>query len=67
MFNTTSMSGTGWIVVIITLVFRYFEIDFSDNQIIEFVAAAATVVGFILAAWGQFRRTDLNLGLFRVE
>lgn len=66
MFSNISMTGTGLLVVIITWVLGYFGIIPADGQILQYISDFATMIGWILTIWGQIRRNDLSMGLFRL-
>ncbi len=66
MFENKSFAGTGWLVLLLSLVARHFGLDLDDAEITELALALATVGGFLAALWGQIRRKDLKYGLFRV-
>jgi hypothetical protein len=65
MFNAISMAGTGWAVLALVYLFSLVGIEMDETSVGAFIEALITVVGFVLAVWGQFRRSDLILGLFR--
>ena len=65
MFNTYSMTGTGQVALLVSLVLRMFGIEADDQSVLGFVTSVFTAVGFVLAIWGQVRRQDLKFGLLR--
>ena len=67
LFSEQSMSGTGWLVILVSFGLKNFGFEFTETEIMGMVTAIATVVGFAMAMWGQFRRGDLKWGLFRVQ
>ena len=65
MFTKTSMTGAGAIIVVLEQLFSVVGITFPEGTIGDVVHSIVVIVGFILLVWGQVRRQDLTLGLFR--
>jgi hypothetical protein len=65
MFQKVSMAGTGSIVLVLSLLFKAFNIDVDDGDLTEVVNAVLVIVGFVLSTVGTFRRTDLKYGFLR--
>jgi len=66
MFKQTSMTGVGMLSLILVNLMQWIGIvDFSETQATEVIGAAIQVVSFGLMVWGQIRRSDLSLGIFR--
>jgi len=67
MFSSISMAGTGAIITLLTTVFKILGWEFPEGTIADGVNGLVAFVGLVLLAWGQFRRSDLYMGLFRKE
>lgn len=65
MFQTISRTGLGLYAYLILSVVQLLGFEVSETQIEEVVLAGATVVSFALALWGQYKRDDLDGGLWR--
>lgn len=65
MFQTFSMAGTGWLVLLVGVIAKSLELDIDDGQITELANAVLLLVGFLTAVVGQLRRKDLTLGILR--
>ena len=65
MFTTKSMSGIGWVILILGMVSGYFELDLDEAQITEIATASITTFGFIVALVGHVMRKDLSFGIWR--
>ncbi len=66
MFTSVSMTGTGLVVLLITYALQWLGVSFDQNQIAIIVKDVVEVVGWVLTIWGQLRRKDLSMGLFRL-
>lgn len=64
-FTKISMAGTGWIVLAIVGVLNLFGLEADEGTVAGVVEAVATIAGFVLALYGQVRRSDLELGILR--
>mgnify|MGYP001571767529 FL=1 len=64
-FNSTSMVGTGLIIVLIELVLKLFGVELPEGSVAKTVNDLVSGIGGILVIWGQLRRQDLRWGLFR--
>lgn len=67
MFQKTSMTGTGAVVTLLNAIFLLFGFELPEGSVESAVQGVVAIVGFVLLAWGQIRRTDLIAGLFRKE
>lgn len=65
MFTETSMTGTGMIITVLVFGAQWLGINFDQSTATVFVKDAVEVIGIVLAVWGQLRRKDLSMGLFR--
>lgn len=68
MFNNVSMGGIGMVGVIVYLIIsagQFFGIDVAEASATEFVHNVIGAAGFLLWAYGQWRRNDLKYGLIR--
>lgn len=65
MFQNVSMTGTGIAVYLVGLALNHAGINYDAGQLAGAVDGAFVVVGFVLTIWGQLRRRDLSMGLFR--
>lgn len=62
------MTGVGILVYFITFALNYLGItNVDDSQIAQVAESIAYIAGFILMSWGQLRRKDLSLGMFRIQ
>ena len=60
------MTGTGIIILVLTLVLHWLGItNFSDNQIAAVAENVVQVAAFVWVIWGQVRRKDLKFGVVR--
>jgi len=64
-FKKHSMAGTGMIVALLAYVARWQGLDLDEANLTENVVRLMEVVGYIMAIFGQVKRKDLNMGLFR--
>jgi len=60
-----SLAGTGAIATVLIFVLRFFEIDVDEGVVTEAVLGLAQAIAFVVWLYGQFRRKDLQYGLFR--
>lgn len=67
MFATTSMTGTGLVVFILSNLFMYWGIDFDTGELTEMVNKIILALGAIMTMYGQIRRKDLKWGLWRTN
>lgn len=65
MFDTISMTGSGFIVYVLGLALAHWGISMGSEQITGAVTATLQVIGFIGLVIGQLRRKDLIAGMFR--
>lgn len=65
MFQNVSMTGTGIAVYLIGLALSNAGLNYDAGQLAGAVDGAFVIVGFVLTIWGQLRRADLSMGLFR--
>jgi hypothetical protein len=65
MFNTVSMTGSGMAILIIMTIAQFLGISFDQNQVAMIVKDVIDIAGFVFMVWGQLRRNDLVMGLFR--
>lgn len=65
MFTNVSMAGSGLFVVIIASVLNAFGITPEPGTIEHVVASLVVIGGWLAIIFGQLRRKDLKLGLFR--
>ena len=65
MFNAVSMAGVGWAVVLLMTLLKAIGVEADEATVTGAVEALITFAGFVLAVWGQLRRSDLKYGLIR--
>lgn len=64
MYNL-SLTGVGIIVFVLMQVLSYFNIVVPQTDVQAVVEAAIQIGSFLAIAYGQYRRKDLQYGLFR--
>lgn len=65
MFSMLSMTGSGMVVALLTVILAHFHIVLSDSQASLLVKDVLEVAGIVMAVIGQVRRPDLHYGLVR--
>jgi hypothetical protein len=65
MFSTLSLTGSGMLVLLVTNLLAHFNIILGDGQAEQLVTAVLDLAGIVMAIWGQLRRPDLTMGMFR--
>ena len=68
MFGTISMTGTGIVVSLATLIVflaSQYGVQVTQTEVVEAINGLASLIGLILVIWGQWRRKDLKFGLLR--
>lgn len=65
MFTSVSMTGTGIVITLIEYALTVFNVKFDSGSVAAAINGLITFVGFIFVVWGQLRRKDLTLGMFR--
>ena len=63
--SNVSLAGTGWAVIGVMWLLRYFGLEADEGSVTAVVEAAFIVFGFVAALVGQIRRKDLRFGLIR--
>lgn len=65
MFEKYSRTGVGMYTFLIFSVLQVVGFDVTEEGVGEMVVAVGTVVSFTLAMYGQWKRGDVEMGLFR--
>lgn len=63
--NTISFAGTGTYILTLEVIAYMFGLELPEGSVAGAVNAIVVVGAFVLLVWGQLRRKDLHLGLFR--
>lgn len=63
--SNISLTGVGIIVFAIVQLLGYFNIVVPQNDVQSVVESAVQIGSFLAIVWGQYRRPDLKVGLFR--
>ena len=70
MFKSTSKAGTGWALILTSLIMavaQQFDIQVTEAELYPAVQGVVLVAGIVLTIIGQVFRDDLIAGLFRKE
>jgi hypothetical protein len=65
MFANVSMAGVGQVAVVVSFVLNWLGIDIGDQSVEGALNGALMFFGLVWTVYGQLRRSDLVLGLFR--
>lgn len=65
MFNKVSRTGTGMYAFLAFSVLQLLGFDVTEEGVGQVVIAVGTVLSFFLALYGQWKRGDVEFGLFR--
>lgn len=65
MFNTVSMTATGLIGLVLTWGLGRLGVTASADSIQGLAVGLVQFASLILTFWGQVRRQDLSMGIFR--
>lgn len=60
-----STAGVGMYVVFVEFALHLFNIQAPEGSVLAVVNAVVTISGFVIWAYGQFRRKDLHAGIVR--
>ena len=60
------MSGTGLLVLGLGYVLNYLGVNADSSEVAGWADALLKVLGLVWMLWGQLRRKDLQMGLWRV-
>lgn len=63
--TSVSLTGIGAIVTITVLLLKMLGIEVAETDVERAVEGFVAIVGVLALIYGQFRRKDLKLGLFR--
>ena len=66
MFKTTSLTGTGLLILVLAWSLSFFGITTDETQIAIVIHAIAICMGWAMTIIGQLRRKDMSFGIFRV-
>ena len=64
-FQKNSLAGTGWIIMLVSLIAKWANLDLDEGQITEIATALVIAFGFLTALVGQMMRQDLTWGFRR--
>lgn len=65
MFKNISMTGTGVAVYLLALFLNYMGLSYETGTLQGVVDAFLVILGFVWMLYGQMRRKDLFMGLWR--
>lgn len=65
MFTSVSMTGTGIAITLVEYALSAMNVTFDAGSVSAAINGLVTFVGLLFVVWGQLRRKDLTLGMFR--
>jgi len=60
-----SLTGVGAVITVIEAILKWFNIEVAEGTVAAGVNGAVSFAGLVLIVWGQLRRKDVHLGIFK--